>query len=93
MELVGPKQRTLVTILVNIAYSLALVSLSLIVWAVRDWRMLALVTTLPFVGLFSFWWVLPESPRWLVAKERLEEAEELLKHIAKYRLNILKSHS
>lgn len=84
VELVGPKQRTTVTILVNIAYSLALVALSLVVWTVRDWRMLALVTTLPFIGLFAFWWVLPESPRWLLAQDRNQEAEQLLKKIAKY---------
>lgn len=82
MELVGPGHRTLVTILVNIAYSLALVLLSFVVWAVRDWRTLALVTTLPFVGLFSFWWVLPESPRWLLAQGKFDEAEEILKKMA-----------
>lgn len=83
VELVGPKHRTLVTILVNIAYSLALVSLSLVVWIVRDWRTLALMTTLPFTALFLLWWVLPESPRWLLAQERFDEAECLLRRMAK----------
>ena len=34
-----------------------------------------------FFVLFIFS-ILPESPRWLVAKQRYEEAEELLKKIA-----------
>jgi hypothetical protein len=84
IELVGPRHRTLVTILVNIAYSLALVSLSIIVWAVRDWRLLALATTLPFVTLFFHWWLLPESPRWLLAQGRVKEAEKILVQMARY---------
>ncbi|KAJ3635442.1 hypothetical protein MTP99_008350 [Tenebrio molitor] len=83
IELVGPRHRTLVTILVNIAYSLALVSLSIIVWAVRDWRLLALATTLPFVTLFFHWWLLPESPRWLLAQGRVKEAEKILVQMAR----------
>lgn len=73
IELVGPKHRTWVTILINIAYSLALVSLAIIVWVVRDWRLLAITTTIPFIGLFGFWWFLPESPRWLLAKGRIKK--------------------
>ncbi|RZC37846.1 organic cation transporter protein, partial [Asbolus verrucosus] len=83
IELVGPRHRTLVTILINIAYSLSLVSLALVVWAIREWRMLALMTTLPFLTLFFHWWFLPESPRWLLAQGRAKEAAKILVHIAK----------
>lgn len=83
IELVGPKDRTIVTILINIAYSLSLVSLSIIVWAIRDWRWLALTTTLPFFMLFIHWWILPESPRWLLSQGKLEEAEKILLKMAR----------
>lgn len=83
VELVGPSQRTLVTILVNIAYSIALVSLSFVAWFIRDWRSLALTTTLPFLSFFVYWWYLPESPRWLLAQGKFEEAEQILRKIAK----------
>lgn len=83
MELVGARHRTVVTILVNISYSLALIALSILVWYIRDWRTLALATALPFFGYFLFWWFLPESPRWLLAQGRFREAEEILKQIAK----------
>ncbi|CAH1170002.1 unnamed protein product, partial [Phaedon cochleariae] len=83
IELVGPSERTVVTILINIAYSLSLVSLSIIVWAIRDWRWMALTTTLPFLLLFLSWPLLPESPRWLLSQERYEEAEKILLQMAR----------
>ncbi|KAG5894385.1 hypothetical protein JTB14_015662 [Gonioctena quinquepunctata] len=83
IELVGPKQRTMVTILINIAYSLSLVSLAVIVWAIRAWRWMALATTLPFVTLFLHFSLLPESPRWLLAQGRYDEAQIILTNMAR----------
>ncbi|XP_063925688.1 beta-alanine transporter [Zophobas morio] len=83
IEIVGPRHRTLVTILVNIAYSLALVALAIIVWVIREWHLLALATTVPFLSLFLHWWLLPESPRWLLAQGRVREAEQILIQMAR----------
>lgn len=69
--------------LINIAYSLSLTLLAIIVWAIRDWRLLALVTTVPFLLLFFDWWILPESPRWLLAQGRFFEAEKIICQMAK----------
>lgn len=83
IELVGPSKRTAVTILSNIAYSLSLVALAGVVYLIRDWRQLALATSVPFVTFFLYWWVLPESPRWLLARGRFQEAEAILKLMAR----------
>ncbi|XP_030746829.1 beta-alanine transporter isoform X2 [Sitophilus oryzae] len=83
IELVGPKDRTTVTILINIAYSVSLVLLAIVVWVIRDWRWLALATTAPFATLFLTWCLLPESPRWLLARGRREEAKRILTKIAR----------
>ncbi|CAH1284865.1 unnamed protein product [Diabrotica balteata] len=83
LELVGPSDRTLVTILINIAYSLSLISLAIIVWAIRQWRVMALATTLPFLALFFSWPLLPESPRWLLAQGSYERAESILQKMAR----------
>ncbi|CAG7824947.1 unnamed protein product [Allacma fusca] len=82
LELVGPSQRTLCTVLLNIAYSLCLMGLAVVAYMFRGWRDLAFATVLPFITFFSFWWILPESPRWLFAHGKLEETEKILRQIA-----------
>ena len=43
----------------------------LVSWAgVRDWQSLMLVLSLPNLLLLSLWWLLPESPRWLLVKQK-----------------------
>nr|XP_024217573.1 carcinine transporter [Halyomorpha halys] len=83
IELVGPSHRTMVTVLTNIAYSLGLVALAVVAYLVRDWRQLALATSVPFLTFFLYWWVLPESPRWLLARGRFDEAEKVLNTMAR----------
>ncbi|XP_041987765.1 beta-alanine transporter-like [Aricia agestis] len=83
IELVGPKCRTLCTILSNIAYSMGLILLAGVVYLVRDWRYLALASTLPFVAFFVCIWPMPESPRWLLARGQFEKAEHILKRMAR----------
>ncbi|XP_072947165.1 beta-alanine transporter [Epargyreus clarus] len=83
IELVGPRYRTLCTILSNIAYSMGLILLAGVVYLVRDWRHLALTTTLPFLIFFTYLWPMPESPRWLLARGQFEKAEVILKNMAR----------
>lgn len=50
-------------------------------WA---WRSLTLLQALPALIQLTFIYWVPESPRWLISKERYEEAEHIL---AKYHAN------
>lgn len=54
-----------------------------ITYLIRDWVRLSLVTSLPFVLYFLYWFVLPESPRWLLAKGKFEEASTILETLAR----------
>ncbi|KAI5633961.1 sugar transporter domain-containing protein [Phthorimaea operculella] len=83
LELAGPNYRSFVTVMTCVFYTLGLILLSGIAYLVRDWRNLALVTSVPFFLYYLYWLVLPESPRWLLMKDRLEEANNILKSIAK----------
>lgn len=79
----GPEHRVLCTIVLNIAYSIGLVLLAVLVYFVRDWRLLSLAVSLPLLMLFSCFFILPESPRWLVATGNYRRAAKVMKSIAR----------
>ncbi|XP_071635375.1 carcinine transporter isoform X2 [Temnothorax longispinosus] len=54
-----------------------------VTYLIRDWRTLAITTSAPFLIYFFYWWFLPESPRWLLAKGRLSEANDILETLAR----------
>lgn len=81
--MVGPTDRVFCTIVLNIAYSIGLVLLAGIVYLVRGWRYLSLAVSLPLLMLFSCFFVLPESPRWLVATGQFRRAARVMKTIAR----------
>ncbi|XP_046398973.1 carcinine transporter isoform X2 [Ischnura elegans] len=83
LELVGPNYRSFVTVMTCLFYTLGMIVLAGITYMVRDWVCLALVTSAPFLLYFGYWWFLPESPRWLLAKGRFEEASAILETLAR----------
>ncbi|XP_065600886.1 solute carrier family 22 member 13-like [Cyrtonyx montezumae] len=51
-------------------------------YGIRNWRLLQIAGTAPMFALFFYFWVLPESARWLVTKGKIEEAKKYLKKAA-----------
>ncbi|XP_030758429.1 carcinine transporter isoform X3 [Sitophilus oryzae] len=83
LELVGPNYRSFVTVLTCLFYTVGLIMLAGITYLVRDWVYLNLITSLPFVLYYIYWFYLPESPRWLLAKGKFEEASTILESLAR----------
>ncbi|XP_031557355.1 organic cation transporter protein-like [Actinia tenebrosa] len=78
VELAGPKKRTAAGIITYFYWSGSSVVFTLIAYLIRDWRYLLTATCLPNILLFPFWRLMPESPRWLIANNKLDEAENVL---------------
>lgn len=57
--------------------------LAVVTTLVRDWFILSLVTSVPFLLYFFYIFIMPESPRWLLAKGKLEDALKVLETMAR----------
>ncbi|XP_078086942.1 organic cation/carnitine transporter 2-like [Mustelus asterias] len=83
-ELLGKSIRiSFSTLGVCISYAFGYMFLPLVAYFIRNWQMLLLALSLIGVLYIPLWWFIPESPRWLMLKGRVQEAEAILRHIAK----------
>ncbi|XP_039287857.1 solute carrier family 22 member 13 [Nilaparvata lugens] len=78
METVSGKWRTIASILYQVPFGIGVGVMALVSYYYRDWRDYNFIITL-LSGLYIFyWWFIPESPRWLLAVGRTEEAANVL---------------
>ncbi|KAK4883227.1 hypothetical protein RN001_006546 [Aquatica leii] len=82
LEVVAGSWRTSVSILTLIPWGLGYSILAIIAYFVRDWRYLQLAQFISCFFFFSYYWLIPESPRWLLTVNRKKEAIEILKQAA-----------
>lgn len=82
-ELIGPTKRGFMGILTQAFFAVGILIYSLIAYYIRYWRTLTLTTScigIPLLLLGCM--VLPESPRWLLSKGKLQSTISVLKDIA-----------
>ncbi|KAG5315108.1 OCT1 protein, partial [Acromyrmex insinuator] len=83
LELMGPRYRTFAGMVICMFFATAMSLLALLGYLLRHWYTLSLATSVPFILLFSYYWIIPESPRWLLSKNRIDEAEAIVQQMAK----------
>lgn len=83
LEIVGGRWRALVGLSYELPFAVGFMLLAVIAYWVRHWQFLQLVISAPSLLLLVYWYVLPESPRWLALNGRLEEALTVLQKAAK----------
>ncbi|XP_060072919.1 organic cation transporter protein-like isoform X2 [Ylistrum balloti] len=84
VEIVGPSKRKYTGIINEIFFAFGECCLAGIGYLVRDWHYVEIIIAAPMILYLVYWWIIPESPRWLINKGRFDEAEEILRKAAKF---------
>lgn len=83
MEIIGVKYRTIIGILYTIPFYLGHLSLPLIGYLCSEWRCIQIAISAPSLLFIAYYWIVPESPRWLCVQKEFDKAAEVLKGAAK----------
>nr|CAH7722373.1 unnamed protein product [Callosobruchus chinensis] len=84
LEMVGPSKRTIAGTVCHMFFSVGYMLTAAFAMYITNWRTLQLGLTLPGVIFLIYWWFIPESARWLISKNRIDEAKRLIHDAAKY---------
>ncbi|CAH2241431.1 organic cation transporter protein-like [Pararge aegeria] len=82
-ELVGPKYRVLSSATSTSMFALGQVILGSVAWLIEPWRYMIMALHIPCFLIISYYWILSESVRWLLAKRKFDEAKIVLEKVAK----------
>ncbi|KAM6462834.1 solute carrier family 22 member 3 isoform 1-T1 [Liasis olivaceus] len=82
-ELVGSDHRRIVGIVIQIFFTLGVVILPGIAYVIPTWQGIQLATTLPNFLFLLYYWLVPESPRWLITRKKGEKALQIMQSFAK----------
>ncbi|CCD61826.1 Putative transporter B0361.11 [Caenorhabditis elegans] len=78
-EYLSEKARAWITVVYNVAWSLGMVWTLLVTLMTDDWRWRYFIVSLPGVYGFALWYFLPESPHWLITKNKTEKLKKYIK--------------
>lgn len=82
-ELVGPSKRKYTGTIQHMFFSIGLVYQTIVYYFSRDWQISCIVLAASCLIFLPYWWLIPESPRWLISQGRNEEANVILQKMAK----------
>ncbi|XP_063534539.1 organic cation transporter-like protein [Cydia strobilella] len=83
MEFVGTQYRDVISALYQVPFNMGHMLLPVFGYFCRDYSNFQLAISIPAVVLLSYFFLLPETPRWLIAVKRTDEAVRILESVAK----------
>ncbi|XP_065114186.1 solute carrier family 22 member 13b [Paramisgurnus dabryanus] len=82
-EWCGSSKRALFTIFSHCFVAIGQMLLSGVAYGIRNWRILQLVLSAPVGLLVVYYWILPESARWLLTQGKQERAKKEILNAAR----------
>ncbi|XP_049783521.1 organic cation transporter protein isoform X2 [Schistocerca cancellata] len=92
VELVGKNLREMSGIVLNYFYALGEAAVALVAYLCRDWVRTQLVISAPAAIFAVYYWIIPESVRWLLVNNRTKAAEDIIKKAAMMNKVVLSDH-
>jgi MFS transporter, OCT family, solute carrier family 22 (organic cation transporter), member 4/5 len=89
VEMVGKKKREMAGVVLNYFYSIGEALVGVIAWLDPSWVNLQLWVSAPPLLFITYYWFIPESIRWLIAKKFYGEALEVMKQAAEQNGKVL----
>ncbi|XP_030020683.1 organic cation transporter protein [Manduca sexta] len=77
-EFVGPKYRVFTSATCSSMFAVGQVVLGCIAWLVQPWRYMIMTLHIPCFTIIIYYWILSESVRWLLSKQKFDEARVVL---------------
>ncbi|XP_067845333.1 solute carrier family 22 member 2-like isoform X2 [Heptranchias perlo] len=88
-ELVVSEYRRIAGILNQLSFSFGIMLLPAVAYFLPAWRNLQLAITIPTFLFLTYYWLIPESPRWILSQKKDAEAMKILQQMAKRNGNAL----
>ncbi|XP_018334391.1 organic cation transporter protein isoform X2 [Agrilus planipennis] len=82
VELVGPSKRVFTGTLICSSFAIGEILTASVAWAVQSWRPLILILYSPILLTVFYYWLIPESVRWLLSQKRYDDAKAILRKAA-----------
>jgi len=83
-ELMSHDKRNVLSLFVYGGYCTGAAAIPLLGWLITDWHWLMRVVGISGIIYIPYYWMIPESPFWLISTGRYSDAKKILTHIANY---------
>lgn len=83
IEVTGPSHRELATSLFHIPLAIGEIALPVFGYYLRNWDTFSMAVAIPTLIYMLYFFILPESPKWLISTGRLKDASVVMTKVAK----------
>ncbi|KAL0104853.1 hypothetical protein PUN28_016474 [Cardiocondyla obscurior] len=78
MEIIGIEWRSVMSVLFHVPFLIGHLMNPLISYLTLTWSGFQMAISIPSIFLLVYYWIIPESPKWLLAMGKYRQAEQIL---------------